>query len=122
MARIDSRSGLSRRDRRGTRHTLGCVEASFSGHIVYWRGPSPWHFVRVPDDVGEAIRDLAPQVSYGWGVVPVSVRTGSASWTTSLFPKNGSYLVPVKFAVLRAEGLDVGDTVTLHLRVVEGSG
>ena len=47
----------------------------------------------------------------------MTVRTGSTSWTTSLFPKDGRYLVPVKSAVRKAEGLEIGDTVPIRLTV-----
>ena len=36
-------------------------------------------------------------------------------WTTSLFPKDGRYLVPIKALVQKAENLNEGDTVTLTL-------
>ncbi|CCH76336.1 conserved hypothetical protein [Nostocoides japonicum T1-X7] len=93
------------------------MEATFDGELIYWRGPSPWHFVRVPDAVADAIHAEAAELTYGWGCIPASVRTGDTTWTTSLFPKDGSYLVPVKFAVLRAEELDLGDMVRLTLRI-----
>ena len=44
-------------------------------------------------------------VSYGWGVIPVTVRIGATTWTTSLFPKGGGYLVPLKDRVRAAEGI-----------------
>ncbi|MGZ4745330.1 MAG: DUF1905 domain-containing protein [Oryzihumus sp.] len=34
-----------------------------------------------------------------------------------MFPKNGGYVVPLKDLVRSAEGIDVGDTVTLRLAV-----
>ena len=48
---------------------------------------------------------------------PGEARIGTTDWTTSLFPKNGGYLVPVKDAVRKAETLDVGDTVTVQLDI-----
>ena len=56
-------------------------------------------------------------MTYGWGVIPVAVRIGETSWTTSLFPKDGGYLVPLKDAVRKAEGIAVGDTVAVQLDV-----
>ncbi len=56
-------------------------------------------------------------VSYGWGMVPVTARVGATVWRTSLFPKDGRYVVPVKAAVRRAEAIEVGDEVTVALRV-----
>ena len=92
-------------------------EATFIGDVVYWRGPSPFHFVPVPPAEASEIRAIAPLVTYGWGVIPVRARIGASTFTTSLFPRNGSYLVPVKDAVRRAEGIATGDTVTLELEI-----
>jgi hypothetical protein len=56
-------------------------------------------------------------VTYGWGMIPAELRIGSTHWTTSLFPKNGGYVVPLKDKVRNAEGIAVGDTVTINLAV-----
>jgi Domain of unknown function (DUF1905) len=44
-------------------------------------------------------------------------RSGGTGWKTSLFPKDGRYIVPVKAWVRKAEGLEVGDMVTVCLTV-----
>jgi hypothetical protein len=56
-------------------------------------------------------------VTYGWGVIPVQVRIGKTKWTTSLFPKDDRYLVPIKASIRKAEKLEEGDNVTLQLKV-----
>jgi len=93
------------------------VDLSFDGDVWYWRGPSPWHFVRVPRDVSEALEASAALVTYGWGMVPVTARIGRTEWPTSLFPKDGRYFVPLRTSVRRAEILELGDVVTVHLHV-----
>ncbi|MGW6128448.1 DUF1905 domain-containing protein [Cellulomonas sp. NPDC055163] len=93
------------------------MELEFSGEIIYWRGPAPYHYVPVPGSESAAIGAVASQVTYGWGVIPVLARVGGTAWETSLFPRDGRYLVPVKVAVRRAEGLELGDTVTVRLVV-----
>ena len=93
------------------------VDLEFSGDVWFWRGPSPFHFVTVPPDESAELHGMAAQLTYGWGMIPVDVRVGSTAWTTSLFPKNGGYLVPLKDMVRKAEGIDVGDTVTVRLAV-----
>ena len=93
------------------------MELTFSGEVWFWRGPSPYHFVTVPEDESAELQDTATAVSYGWGMIPVEVVLGSTRWTTSLFPKDGGYVVPLKDMVRSAEGVDVGDTVTLLLTV-----
>ncbi len=91
------------------------MDLKFTGEIWFWKGPAPWHFVTVPEAECAALEEMAAMVSYGWGMIPVSARIGKAKWTTSLFPKDGRYIVPLKTAVRKAEDLDVDDVVTVHL-------
>jgi hypothetical protein len=93
------------------------VQLRFSGPVWFWRGPSPWHFVTVPEEDCRALADTAAMVTYGWGMVPVTARLGDTQWTTSLWPKDGRYVVPLKMWVRQAEGVELGDTVTLQLDV-----
>ena len=90
---------------------------AFEGEIIEWRGPAPFLFVPVPDEhVGE-IRWAAREASYGWGVIPVDARIGEVAFTTSLFPKDGSYLLPVKVAVQRVANVGLGDKVRVRMRI-----
>lgn len=93
------------------------MELEFSGELWFWKGPAPWHFVTVPEDGCDQLEDAAPLASYGWGCIPVTATVGRTTWTTSLFPKDGAYVVPVKTDVRRAERLELGDTVTVRLVV-----
>lgn len=93
------------------------MQLRFSGAIWYWRGPAPFHFVTVPRAESEQIAAVAPLVTYGWGMIPVTVRIGDTSTTTSLWPKDGGYIVPVKQQVQLAEGLDIDDVVTVELEL-----
>lgn len=93
------------------------MELEFSGEIWHWRGPSPYHFVTVPADDAAHLGSMASSVTYGWGMIPVAATIGETQFTTSLYPKDGGYVVPLKDAVRRAEELDVGDTVTVRVFV-----
>ena len=73
---------------------LDLLELS-SAASFHWRGPSPYYFITVPDDASAAIHAVANAVTYGWGMIPVEVRIGDSVWETSLFPKDGRYLVPI---------------------------
>jgi Domain of unknown function (DUF1905) len=93
------------------------VNLEFVGELFEWRGPSPFHFIRVPEEECAAIRDVSRLVTYGWGVIPVSVRIGSSVFETSLFPKDGGYVVPVKDVVRKGEDLAVGDIIPVELSI-----
>ncbi|MBM6398907.1 DUF1905 domain-containing protein [Phycicoccus sonneratiae] len=91
------------------------MELEFSGEVVEWRGPAPHHFVVVPGPEAERIHEVARLATYGWGCIPVTGRVGGTDFTTSLFPKDGGYLVPLKAAVRRREQVGLGDNVTLRI-------
>jgi Domain of unknown function (DUF1905) len=93
------------------------VTFEFSGEVWFWKGPSPFHFVTVPEAECRELKAASTAVSYGWGVIPVAARIGDTSWTTSLFPKDGRYLVPLKDSVRAAEGLELGDVVAVRLTI-----
>jgi len=89
----------------------------FEGIIFYWRGPAPFLFVAVPDEPSHDIKTISGMVTYGWGVIPVRVRIGETEWKTSLFPKDGRYLVPIRLSVQESENLAVGDQVAIRVEV-----
>lgn len=93
------------------------ADIEFSGELWYWRGPAPWYFVTVPEPQCVELRDAALEVSYGWGMIPVRVQLGDSEWTTSLWPKDGRYIVGVKAEIRRAEQIDDGDIVTVGLSI-----
>lgn len=93
------------------------MELEFSGEVVHWRGPAPHHFVAVPEPEAQRIREVARMATYGWGCIPVEGRLGGTDFTTSLFPKDGGYLVPLKVAVRRRERVELGDTVRLRIDI-----
>lgn len=89
----------------------------FSGAIIQWRGPAPFYFVAIPPEQSDDIKAIAHSVTYGWGVIPVRVQVGNSTWTTSLFPKDGIYLVPIKAVIRKTENLDEGDMVDIRLDI-----
>ena len=91
------------------------LDLEFSGEVVYWRGPSPFHFVAIPEDECQDIEAVSSLVTYGWGVIPVRARIGETTWPTSLFPRKGRYLLPVRDTVRHAEAVEVGEVVRVRL-------
>jgi hypothetical protein len=98
-----------------TSGTDGTLDLAIRGELWYWRGPAPFHFITVPRDAARAIHGVASVVTYGWGMIPVVVRIGNSVWETSLWPKDGGYVLPIKDSFRKAEGLVLGDTVKVEL-------
>jgi hypothetical protein len=93
------------------------MNLEFTGEMWFWKGPAPWHFVTVPEQQCGKLEAVSGFVTYGWGMIPVAARIGVTEWKTSLFPKDGQYVVPVKTSVRKAERLTVGDILTVRLTV-----
>lgn len=93
------------------------MEVEFTGPVIEWRGPAPFSFVALPDEVADDVRELAAVASYGWGVIPVWARIGECAFETSLFPKDGGYLLPLKDAVRRPASIGASHTVAVEMAV-----
>jgi Domain of unknown function (DUF1905) len=93
------------------------MNLEFKGEIWYWRGPAPWYFVTVPEEQRRDLQAVAKLVTYGWGMIPVTAQIGKTRYKTSLWPKDGSYIVPIRASVRQAEKLEEGDTVMVLLEV-----
>lgn len=98
-------------------YETGPVELAFAGRIIEWRGPAPYYFVPVPDEESADIGEVAALASYGWGVIPVEARIGGVAFTTSLIPRDGGYLLPLKDAVRKPLRLTAGDEVSVTMSI-----
>lgn len=92
------------------------VEWVFEGEIVEWRGPSPYFFVAMSEADSADLKEEGRSLIY-WGQVPVEVVIGDTEFSTALFPRDGRYMVPLKDAVRKAEGINEGDVVAVVLRL-----
>jgi hypothetical protein len=89
------------------------MEFTFKGELWYWRGPAPFHFIKIPAAQSAKIKEISSGASYGWGAIPVIARIGKTEFTTSIFPKDGLYLLPIKNAVRIPEKLEIDDVVSV---------
>jgi len=93
------------------------AEFCFTGEAFVWRGPSPYLYVAIPEEFSAELRFAAHQASYGWGVIPVEASIAGEIFTTSLFPRENRYLLPIKVAVQRAATVGPGSSVRCKLVV-----
>jgi len=94
------------------------LNITFSGEVWYWRGPAPFYFLSIPEDQSKEIKALSHLVTYGWGMIPVQAQIGKTAFTTSLFFKNGLYVLPIKDRVRRAEGVEEGEQAIAHIQIL----
>lgn len=90
-----------------------------SGEVWYWKGPSPFHFLTVPEAESKEIKELERLVTYGWGMIPVVATVGETQFKTALWPKDGKYILPLKDKVRKAESIAEGDAIVAILEIGE---
>jgi hypothetical protein len=95
---------------------------TFRSEVWLYPGEAGWHFITLPVDVAEEIREATALLRKGFGSVRVTADLGGQTWQTSLFPdtQSGSYLLPVKKAVRTAARISAGDEVEVRLTVEDG--
>ncbi|HET6294486.1 MAG TPA: DUF1905 domain-containing protein [Kribbella sp.] len=58
----------------------------FSAVLWVQEGNAQWHFITLPGEISDDIRQLTGSTQRGFGSVRVSVTVGSTTWQTSVFP------------------------------------
>jgi hypothetical protein len=87
--------------------------------VTVYPGMAAWRFLGLPANEAKEIKEQYGKHAKGWGSLPVSVTIGKTTWDTSIFPdkKSGTYLLPLKGQVRKAEDIGDTDTVAFTLRV-----
>ena len=96
------------------------VTIAFEGAVIEWRGPAPFYFVPVAEARLGEVHWAARTASYGWGCVPVAAEVAGVPFTTSLIPRDGGYLLPLKVAVRKRAGIAPGDRIAVTMTIGEG--
>ncbi len=93
------------------------MELTFTSTVIEWRGPAPYYYLPLTEEAAEDVHEVRQMATYGWGVIPVSAQIGETYFETSLFPKDGGYLLPLKDAVRKPAGITVGDELTVEMTI-----
>ncbi|PNI07538.1 DUF1905 domain-containing protein [Arthrobacter sp. AFG7.2] len=90
---------------------------SFKAELWLYPGEAGWHFLTLPEDIADDVREQNAAASRAFGSVKVTAEVAGHSWQTSLFADNktNSYLLPVKKAVRDKAGIMAGDVVQVRI-------
>jgi hypothetical protein len=87
-----------------------------TGKVNIFPMSSPWYWVGVPLEIALKIKASARKTPSN-KFVPINVKLGGTEWRTALLPLGeGRYFVALKAKVRKAEGVTVGDTVTISIK------
>jgi hypothetical protein len=93
----------------------------FTAEVWEWESKASWFFVSLPPDLSEELEARFGAEAAGFGSLRVEVTVGNTTWKTSVFPDKSSgilaYALPLKQAVRKAEGLEVGASANCSLKL-----
>ena len=93
-------------------------EKTIKARLWIYEAPAPWYMITVPLKESTEIKKKFGMFHRGWGSIPVIVQIGSSNWKTSIFwEKKGTYLLPIKKEIRKAESLMNGNELTLTLLI-----
>ena len=105
---------------------MNAERLTHTGKLWRWTtpaAPAAWFFITIDGEAGVALsatalmRRLEKSIG-GFGSLKVAARIGGSTFKTSLFPsKELGWLLPVKAAVRKAEGVSEGDLVAVALEI-----
>jgi hypothetical protein len=93
------------------------MEFRFTAALWEWRGPAPFYFLSLPVELADEIKAAASVLSYGWGMIPVVATIRGRDFKTSMFSKNGTYVLPVKNEVRLPLRLAVDDLLEVTIKL-----
>ena len=92
----------------------------FTAKIWEWDGPQAWHFVNLPKDLADFLKESFGHNARGFKSLRVEVKVSDEIWRTSIFPdsKRGTYLLPFKKDVRNRLGVKVGSRVKVGITIL----
>ena len=91
------------------------MEFSFTSELIEWRGPAPFYFIPTPAKHTDEFKAIAADKSYGWGVLYANISLAGEYWKTTLMPKDGRYLIPIKKDIRLKHGFEVGQKLKVEI-------
>jgi hypothetical protein len=93
---------------------------SFNATLWEWTSKTSWYFLSLPETEADDIEERFGRTAAGFGSVRVEVTIGDTTWRTSLFPSTAekTYVLPIKKAVRKAEGIEAGSTTHVMLTII----
>lgn len=101
-------------------------QITVTGTLLGWRNESGTlaTYIRIEGKDAEAIsghellRRIESGKRRGFGSVKVEVRVGDSEWSTSVFPQDYGWFLPIKAVVRRANGVAEGDEIAARLTLL----
>jgi hypothetical protein len=93
------------------------LSSTFEGKVQFSGGGAAWHFVVIPAELADRLRQFGGAQKRPVGPKTVEASLGQSAWTARLVnePNSGAFLLPVSADVRKAENLEKGQTVRITI-------
>jgi hypothetical protein len=85
----------------------GKIKYEFTAKTWQHSAPNGWHFVSLPTEISNEIRDNLKWQEEGWGRLKANAQIGNSIWKTAIWfdTKQRTYLLPLKAAIRKKENI-----------------
>lgn len=89
----------------------GQIKYEFEAEMWKSDVPGSWHFVSLPKDISDEIRESLGWQEEGWGRMKAVAQIGSVQWESAIWfdSKSKVYLLPVKAEIRKKTKLKLND-------------
>lgn len=89
------------------------IKYKFTAKPWLYAGPGSWHFVSLPNELAQEIRNALKSEEEGWGRLKAKAKIGNSEWMTAIWfdTKMNTYLLPLKAEIRKKENLAIGKDV-----------
>lgn len=91
----------------------GKIHYEFEAGIWQYSGQGGWHFVSLPQDLSQEIRNNLKSEEEGWGRLKITAKIGNSEWKTAIWfdTKMNTYLLPIKAEIRKKEKLEANTII-----------
>jgi hypothetical protein len=84
------------------------IKYQFCAKVWKYQVASAWHFISLPQELSNEIREYFQWQEEGWGRLKVTAKIGACQWETAIWfdTKQKTYLLPLKSEVRRREMIE----------------
>jgi hypothetical protein len=85
------------------------IKYEFASKLWQYQGKGAWHFVTLPRELSNEIRENLKWQEEGWGRLKVMAKIGGSEWRTAIWfdTKCSDYLLPIKAEIRKKENLEI---------------
>ncbi|WGL59796.1 DUF1905 domain-containing protein [Pigmentibacter sp. JX0631] len=95
------------------------LQYSFESKLWKYKGEKGWYFLTLSKELSRLIKKNHFSSEEGWGRLRVTCNMGRSVWSTAIWydSKFEAYLLPIKIAVRKKEGVEEGDILKCSLKI-----